>query len=313
MTNQAITQVNNSVRQLYNRVRYVFGLGRTTTEVNDSGSVRYVQAQLGANQIKDNLPLIQHYGFASNPPPGTDLAVHSANGDRSAQAATGSNNQQYAIKNLGNGGVALYDMFGNSVQLTSTGVVVTSAAALTVNSASALNINAPNATVTAANTVSFVGEYINAAASIGMSGWPGGGVGPPGPPGPTGPAGPTGATGAGLNTGGTEGQWVQKNSSTNYDTIWVGGPVVVTGSSSVPKDQKSTFCNCTSPSTQTLPAAPYNGERHMIKDMAGNAGTYNITVSGNGNYIDGALTQIISFNYGAITVEWNGSNWSIVA
>jgi hypothetical protein len=51
-----------------------------------------------------------------------------------------------------------------------------------------------------------------------------GGGGTPGPPGPTGPAGPTGPTGSagpGVPTGGTAGQELVKNSSTNYDTAWV--------------------------------------------------------------------------------------------
>jgi hypothetical protein len=38
--------------------------------------------------------------------------------------------------------------------------------------------------------------------------------------GPRGPTGPTGATGSGVNPGGTAGQILLKNSSTNYDTSW---------------------------------------------------------------------------------------------
>lgn len=42
-----------------------------------------------------------------------------------------------------------------------------------------------------------------------------------GPAGPTGATGPTGPTGAGVPTGGTTGQILAKNSSTNYDTAWI--------------------------------------------------------------------------------------------
>jgi len=42
-----------------------------------------------------------------------------------------------------------------------------------------------------------------------------------GPRGPTGATGATGATGNGVSSGGTTGQILVKNSSTNYDTIWV--------------------------------------------------------------------------------------------
>ena len=44
--------------------------------------------------------------------------------------------------------------------------------------------------------------------------------GPQGPRGPTGATGATGATGPGVASGGTSGQVLIKNSSTNYDTVW---------------------------------------------------------------------------------------------
>jgi hypothetical protein len=46
-------------------------------------------------------------------------------------------------------------------------------------------------------------------------------TGPTGPTGDTGPTGPTGATGQGLAAGGATGAFLAKNSSTDYDTIWV--------------------------------------------------------------------------------------------
>jgi hypothetical protein len=68
-----------------------------------------------------------------------------------------------------------------------------------------------------------------------------GATGPPGAAGSTGPAGPTGptgATGAGVPTGGTTGQVLEKNSSTNYDTSWVtpsggGGGAGLLGSATI--------------------------------------------------------------------------------
>jgi hypothetical protein len=50
---------------------------------------------------------------------------------------------------------------------------------------------------------------------------PSGPTGPTGPTGDTGPTGPTGATGQGLAAGGATGAFLAKNSSTDYDTIWV--------------------------------------------------------------------------------------------
>lgn len=46
------------------------------------------------------------------------------------------------------------------------------------------------------------------------------GIGEPGPPGPAGATGTEGPAGPGVSAGGTAGQVLTKNSSTNYDTQW---------------------------------------------------------------------------------------------
>lgn len=50
---------------------------------------------------------------------------------------------------------------------------------------------------------------------------PTGPTGPAGPTGATGPTGPAGADGVGVPTGGNANQILAKNSSTNYDTVWI--------------------------------------------------------------------------------------------
>jgi len=61
--------------------------------------------------------------------------------------------------------------------------------------------------------------------------------------------------------------------------------------------------------TVTLPLIPTIGQTFDIKDGRGSAATYNITVDGNGNMIDGAATYIIAVNYEGITVVWDGGMW----
>lgn len=51
--------------------------------------------------------------------------------------------------------------------------------------------------------------------------------GPTGPTGATGSAGSTGPTGPGVPTGGTTGQWLKKNSGTDYDSSWSDLPSTV--------------------------------------------------------------------------------------
>jgi hypothetical protein len=51
---------------------------------------------------------------------------------------------------------------------------------------------------------------------------PTGVAGPTGATGPTGLTGPTGPAGTGIAVGGTQYQFLVKNSATNYDTVWTG-------------------------------------------------------------------------------------------
>lgn len=69
-----------------------------------------------------------------------------------------------------------------------------------------------------------------------------------------------------------------------------------------------------SPITITLPTAASAGVGTTIdiKDESGSAGTNNITIQANGaELIDGANTQILNLNYGAVQVRSTGSAWSI--
>lgn len=65
--------------------------------------------------------------------------------------------------------------------------------------------------------------------------------------------------------------------------------------------------------TINLPLGQTPGKFFFIKDAAGVALANNITVSGNGNNIDGASSQTINTNFGGIQVIWNGVSWAIIA
>lgn len=69
------------------------------------------------------------------------------------------------------------------------------------------------------------------------------------------------------------------------------------------------FVNTSAARTLTLPA-PTNGRLLIIKDSTGNAATNNITINPNASEtIDGASSFIISFNWGEVQLQSNGTNW----
>ncbi len=64
--------------------------------------------------------------------------------------------------------------------------------------------------------------------------------------------------------------------------------------------------------TITLPSTPTSGDIYTIKDQGGNAATFNIIISGNGNNIDGVSSYTMNANYEGATVVFANSSWSII-
>lgn len=62
-----------------------------------------------------------------------------------------------------------------------------------------------------------------------------------------------------------------------------------------------------------LPASPASPQYVVIKDGAGNANSYNITIDGNGKLIDGGSTLTIGAAYGWNQLIYDGTDWNIIA
>jgi hypothetical protein len=65
--------------------------------------------------------------------------------------------------------------------------------------------------------------------------------------------------------------------------------------------------------TINLRAAPASGSFVIIKDNVGSGLTNHITVSGNGNNIDGAGSATILTAYGFLQLVFNGTQWNVVS
>lgn len=105
----------------------------------------------------------------------------------------------------------------------------------------------------------------------------------------------------------------------NYVPV-VGNVQVVSTTYLVLTTDSDIFTNLNSSAfTVTLPATPARvGEKHTFKDYLGKAATNNLTISGNGNNIEQfggtgtAATLVLNSNFDAVTLEWNGTTWSIM-
>lgn len=64
--------------------------------------------------------------------------------------------------------------------------------------------------------------------------------------------------------------------------------------------------------TITLPASPSTSRSLIIKDGKGDSSTFNITIDGNGKTIDGSASLVLDFNFQAIEIVYNGTEWNVI-
>lgn len=127
--------------ELFHRLVSLFSVGRVTTG-DDSGVIQTVQVQ-SPHEVRSDTPVLQHFGFSSSLPVGTDVVILSQGGNRSSAVVVASGHQTYRIKGLNQGEVAVYNQWGQCVRLTENGIVVeANGKPVTVNSATTLEVTA---------------------------------------------------------------------------------------------------------------------------------------------------------------------------
>jgi phage baseplate assembly protein V len=85
------------------------------TATDDSGSVHRAQVRGFPPETIDNMAVLQIYGLASHAMPGTDAVALFASGDRSNGVIIATGNQQFRLRHLKPGEVALYTDEGDKL------------------------------------------------------------------------------------------------------------------------------------------------------------------------------------------------------
>ncbi|EKN3723861.1 TPA: phage baseplate assembly protein V [Yersinia enterocolitica] len=107
--------VDGRINTALNRIRKAFRA--VLTRVNSGGPVQTVQARaLAGEQLQDN-ELFQHYGFTSNPLPGTMAVILPLGGATSHGIVIATEHGSYRLKGLKSGEVALYTDEGAKIVL----------------------------------------------------------------------------------------------------------------------------------------------------------------------------------------------------
>lgn len=104
------------VERAFLRIRNTFRLGQTTLAPKEDGVVQIVQVTLSDNETLD-VTSLQHYGFATSMPIGTDILVANVEGHSSKGIVVATNNRNARPQNMAVGEVMVYDNKGNSVHL----------------------------------------------------------------------------------------------------------------------------------------------------------------------------------------------------
>ena len=110
----------SATNRLYRRVMMAV-MPMKITATDDSGPVHRAQVRGFPMETIDNMPVLQIYGLASHAMPGSDAMAIFASGDRSNGVIIATGNQQYRLRSLKSGEVALYDNAGNVVKLAAGG------------------------------------------------------------------------------------------------------------------------------------------------------------------------------------------------
>lgn len=149
-----IAIIDRRIRALLGGIRLAFR--GVLTLVKAAGAVQLVQADgLAGEQLQDN-ELFQHYGFTSNPAPGTMAIVLPIGGRTAHGIIVATEHGAYRLKNLASGEVALYSQFGQVIKLRADGGIdIHAPAGIDVASGATLRLSGQEVHVHAASVYRF--------------------------------------------------------------------------------------------------------------------------------------------------------------
>ncbi|MCD4483067.1 phage baseplate assembly protein V [Chromobacterium vaccinii] len=108
-------EVDQRIRRAFSNVRQ--GFRAVLTHVDSDGGVQAVQADALAGERLQDAELFQHYGYTSNPPPGSMAMVLPLGGRTTHSVVIATEHGSYRLQSLQPGEVALYSDEGSKIVL----------------------------------------------------------------------------------------------------------------------------------------------------------------------------------------------------
>jgi phage gp45-like len=135
------------IDRLARRVMSMLGVGRSTAPslegATPSIQVSFIGTANAGPELRDEIPSMQIYGFASATLPGCDYAVGFLSGDKSKGVALATNDRRYRPASLKSGESVMYDNLGRMIYLSASGIVINGNGSTVQIEGSAVTITGP--------------------------------------------------------------------------------------------------------------------------------------------------------------------------
>ena len=144
----------------HRRLQNLIAFGQTQAALRDDGPTPLVQASFGDLQTLDDMQIIQHFGFSSSAPAGSNVVSLFGAGNKSKGVILGSVAPASRRRMLVTGETVVYDLWGNEVHLGQAGLTIKHATQLTIQVGSMSAVFSSGGLAVTNGTVTSTGDQV---------------------------------------------------------------------------------------------------------------------------------------------------------
>lgn len=148
-----------------NRILLMIGRGVLLAS-KDSDGIQKIQLTLLADEVKDQVENMAHFGFTSRAPAGSDIIGVCIGSNRDHVVGIATEHREYRFKNLGEGECAIYSKDGDYIHLKNGNVIDIKTKTLNIDALTEVNINTPTVNINASTGVNVTTPKIMASEKI---------------------------------------------------------------------------------------------------------------------------------------------------